>query len=121
MLVADDEPSVRLVTRKFLERWGFEVIEAADGLEALATAEREADRLRLVLLDITMPRKDGIEAFRELRQVNRRLPVVLMSGFSEQAAATDLGRFGRALFIQKPFKGDDLRRVISEAIRESGD
>ena len=121
VLVADDEPSVRQVTRKFLERWGYEVMEAADGLEALATVQREAGRLRLVLLDITMPRKDGVEAFRELRQLNRTLPVVLMSGFTEQAAATDLGRFDRAYFIQKPFKGEDLRRVVSEAIHGSGD
>jgi two-component system cell cycle sensor histidine kinase/response regulator CckA len=120
VLVADDEPAVRQVARKFLERWGYEVLEAADGLETLALADREADRLRLVLLDITMPRKDGVETLRELRQVSRTLPVVLMSGFTEQAATTDLGPFGRALFIQKPFKGDDLRRIIAQAIHGTG-
>jgi two-component system cell cycle sensor histidine kinase/response regulator CckA len=120
VLVADDEPAVRQVARKFLERWGYEVLEAADGLEALALAEREGGRLHLVLLDITMPRKDGVETFRELRQVSRTLPVVLMSGFTEQAAATDLGSLGRALFIQKPFKGDDLRRTIAQAIHGAG-
>jgi CheY-like chemotaxis protein len=116
VLVVDDEASVRAVMRRFLERWGYEVLEAADGIEALEIAERNRHLLSLVLLDLTMPKKDGIETFRELRQANRDVPVVLMSGFSEQAATAELGIHGLSGFIQKPFKGEHLRRVVADAM-----
>jgi len=116
VLVVDDEGSVRAVIRRFLERWGYDVIEASDGKEALTLINQHADRLRLVLLDLTMPTKDGIETFRELRQVHKALPVVLMSGFTEQAATEELGAHGLSGFVQKPFKGDQLRRVVEQAL-----
>jgi len=116
VLVVDDEGSVRAVIRRFLERWGYEVIEARDGKEALALIDQQAGRLRLVLLDLTMPTKDGIETFRELRQVHQLLPVVLMSGFTEQAATAELGAIGLSGFVQKPFKGDELRHIVEQAL-----
>ena len=116
VLVVDDEGTVRAVIRRFLERWGYGVIEARDGKEALTLINQEAERLRLVLLDLTMPTKDGIETFRELRQVHLNLPVVLMSGFTEQAATEELGVFGLSGFIQKPFKGEELRHVVEQAL-----
>ncbi|MBI5773940.1 MAG: PAS domain-containing protein [Verrucomicrobia bacterium] len=111
-LVVDDEETVRAVTARMLEAFGFEVVLAADGREGLAKFQAQPGRFKIVLLDLTMPHMDGEETFREIRRVRPDTRVLLMSGFNEQDAS---GRFlgkGLAGFIQKPFQPDALRNKL---------
>jgi PAS domain S-box-containing protein len=103
VLVVDDEEAVRRVTTRMLHSLGFEVELAVDGLDGIHQFETIGDRLRMVLLDLTMPRMDGAETFREFQRLNENVPVILMSGFNEQEVVSQIGVSGLAGFLQKPF------------------
>jgi CheY-like chemotaxis protein len=74
---------IRVPAKRILERLGFRVILARDGVEAVDQFRRHAGELVAVLLDLTMPNMNGADAFREMRRENPSIPVILMSGFSE--------------------------------------
>jgi signal transduction histidine kinase/CheY-like chemotaxis protein len=111
-LVADDEPMVLDFAAAALESMGFEVIRARDGAEAVMRFLDHRDRLRLVLLDLTMPRMDGIETFTELRRIQPGIPIILSSGYDIDAAAQDLVAQGQAQFLPKPYPVKELRKLV---------
>jgi PAS domain S-box-containing protein len=120
VLVIDDEPSIRAVAVKMLARLGFRAIEAPDGAAALEIVRNSTAPLTAALLDLTMPGLSGEETLRRLRRIDKRLPIILMSGYNEREV---LDRFvGRELagFLQKPFKLDDLRDRLRELFRQAG-
>lgn len=82
VLVVDDEELVRNVTRLMLERIGYIVLAAADGVEALELVGQRTGPIDMALVDLTMPRKGGLETFRELKAEIPELPVVLVSGYA---------------------------------------
>jgi len=84
VLIIDDEPSVRRVLQVLFRRLGFSVLEAEDGEVGLTLFARERATIQLTLLDLTMPRMDGAETFRRLRQLDPEARVVLMSGYNTQ-------------------------------------
>jgi len=101
ILVVDDEEGVRDVAELMLERLGFVCATASDGRDALLRLKK--DEFDLVLLDLTMPGMDGEETFRAIRETWPALPVVLCSGYSEQAATEHFAGGELAGFLQKPF------------------
>ncbi len=115
ILLADDEDTVRLVTARMLQRLGFDVVQARDGADAVQqfTAMSHAD---LVLLDLMMPRLDGQEAFAAIRQTDPKVPVVILSGYSEQEAAGRFAGHEVAGFLQKPFTFAELQNVVRAAL-----
>ena len=116
VLVVDDEPLVRRAARTMLERQGVEVLEAADGEQALEIYKQNRDRVRAVLLDLAMPRMDGQETLRRLRASPSSVPVLLMSGYDENnVTGGELGR-GAAGFLQKPFRAADLARGLEQVL-----
>ncbi|MCC6487766.1 MAG: response regulator [Candidatus Hydrogenedentes bacterium] len=118
ILVVDDETTVRAVTRAALQRAGFSVLEAGDGEEALLLLEAHLSEVRLVLLDVTMPRMGGEEAYRRIRQMSRTVPVILSSGYNEQDATGQFNGKGLSGFIQKPYRPSDLIVRIRELLNE---
>jgi CheY-like chemotaxis protein len=112
VLVVDDEPSVRNTVSQMLAAMGLKTVCAGDGREGVDVFRADPARFALVLLDLTMPRMDGAEAFAELRKLREDTPVVLMSGFNEQEALVRFAGKGIASFIQKPFTVDSLRAVL---------
>lgn len=116
ILVIDDEESVLNVATMMLESTGFTVKTAMDGYDGIEAFQRNKDEIRLVLLDMTMPRMGGEEAFRELRRMRGDLKVILWSGYDEQDAVNRFVGKGMAGFVQKPFEYSGLigtvRRVL---------
>jgi CheY-like chemotaxis protein len=115
--VVDDEAPVREVAGRLLEAAGFRALRARDGVEAIEWFRSHAVEVRLVLLDLTMPRLDGEQTLRQLRQIRPDVPVVLMSGFSE---AELLGRFAEMApsgFVQKPFRSEELLAAVRRALK----
>ena len=112
VLVVDDEPLVRRAARAMLERQGVEVLEASDGEQALEVYEAHRDRVHVVLLDLAMPRMDGQETLRRLRESSPNVPVLLMSGYDEDNVTGGALSRGASGFLQKPFRAADLARGL---------
>ncbi len=111
VLLVDDEESLRRTTRRLLERAGYAVIEARDGLEAVERFREDAARISAIILDVTMPVMGGAEAFGRIREIAPAVPVVVSSGYDEQdTASTFTGP--NVEFLQKPYRPDGLLEAM---------
>ncbi len=108
ILVVDDDPAVRNVARQTLEMHGYQVAEAGDGSEALDEIRVRGPRIALVVLDATMPNMSGESTLRELRDLCPGLPVLLSSGYDEQATLHRFPDLGKDHFLPKPYGPRDL-------------
>ncbi|MFQ5581703.1 MAG: ABC transporter substrate-binding protein [Mariprofundaceae bacterium] len=108
VLVVDDEKPVRDVAGQMLRRAGLEVITANDGLHGVETLRQHAEKISLVLLDLSMPRMDGEQAFHAMREIRNDLPIILSSGYVEADARNKLAYFGLSGFVRKPFTYEEL-------------
>jgi CheY-like chemotaxis protein len=119
VLIVDDEVTVREVMARILESLGYTAILAVDGQDGVEQFRMNHQFLKLVLLDLTMPKLDGAQAFAAIRDIDAEVPVMLMSGYSEQEATALFSGQGLAGFIQKPFDVAMLRRVLSAAMTKN--
>jgi len=119
LLVVDDETDARAVARAMGAHLGFHVVEASDGEEAVAIFQRSRGVFSLVLMDLTMPRMDGREAFLKMRQIDPTVPVVLTSGFSENDAVSDFAGRGLAGFLPKPYQRSQFEQILRQALEAS--
>ncbi len=117
ILVVDDEDAVRQTATRILERFGFTVVSAADGRQGVDLFARNPREFRLVLMDLTMPVLDGIEAFNEIHRLASDVPVILMSGYNRSESAERFSGRGLAGFIQKPFEAHRLAEAITHALK----
>ena len=99
-----------------IELMGFEVLEAADGREAVEVFRKNLDAISFVLLDLTMPRMDGEECFHALLELKSDVPVILSSGYSEQEITGRFAGLGIRGFIQKPYGFETIRSKVREAL-----
>ena len=95
---------------------GLEVLTAVDGEDALRVFRREGASISAVLLDMTMPKLDGLATFRELRRIRPDVRVILCSGFSEQEIAERFAGEGLAGFLQKPYGLERLRKALARVL-----
>ena len=112
ILVIDDEAMIRATADMILSQHGYEVLLAEDGEEGLDLYRQHGDRIKVVLLDMVMPKMSGNEVYRELRQIDAAAQVILSSGFSQGQRLDD----GVAGFISKPYRRQELLRTIAEVI-----
>ena len=112
VLLVDDDEIVLEIGKKMLERIGFTVLSAVDGVEAVEQAQEHASELVCVLLDLTMPRMDGIEAFAEIRKIRPDLPVILCSGYSQQSVTKQFAGKDLSGFLEKPFRFNELSEKL---------
>ncbi len=120
VLIADDEESVRRVARRILERQGYGVVEAADGLAAVECVREAETHFVAALLDVRMP-GGGVETARALRELDPELPILLQSGFDADDAAGRVGAEGPTAFLAKPYSpralGEALGALLARAER----
>jgi len=106
-LFVDDEESVRMLGERLLESFGCEVLTAADGLEAVEVYAAHSNRIRFVVLDVTMPRMSGRDAFQQIRQQNPTVPVLFISGYANAIDQAQLDE--NTDFLAKPFRMEEFR------------
>jgi len=116
----DDENALRTVAVGALRRMGFTTLEARDGLEAVLTYQEHWDQIRLILLDLTMPRMGGEEACRELRRAGATVPILLTSGFGSEEALQRFRVMAPAGFLQKPYRIQELADAVRNALGSAG-
>jgi signal transduction histidine kinase/CheY-like chemotaxis protein len=117
VLLVDDEPTVRTVARRVLERAGIEVAEATDGSEAIDRFRAAPDSFEGVILDLTLPTIDGMTVLRELRATRPDVPVVLCSGWSADEVVGGLEAMPRTVFLQKPFTAQAMIDALVQVRR----
>lgn len=114
LLVVDDDPEVRNVVASGLEMRGFRVITAEDGYRGVELFNDHRAEIHATVLDLTMPGLDGAEVLAEIRQADPQAPVVLSSGFMENAAHANLDHDDRTIFLQKPYRTDSLLLALRQ-------
>jgi CheY-like chemotaxis protein len=118
VLVVDDEEVVRRAARHALERYGYHILLANDGREALEIYQREP-AIALVLLDLTMPVMSGEETLRQLQTMDSEVRVLLTSGYNEVEAVQRFAGKGLAGFIQKPYTAASLAERVKEVMAQA--
>lgn len=120
VLVIDDNESLRMVIRRTLEAARHEVVEAADGLQGLALLASHDPQL--LITDILMPIKEGLETIREVRAIRPGLAIMAITGGGamDSASLLDIARqFGADAVLEKPFRPAELRRVVDTLLRRA--
>jgi DNA-binding response OmpR family regulator len=114
LLIVDDEEPVREVLGEYFSGQGYQVETAGSGAEALERVQRR--RPDLVLLDVRMPGLDGVEVLKRLREVDGRLPVVMITANEDEALARSMLSIGAFDYVAKPFDFGHLDRVVAAAL-----
>ncbi len=115
-LVADDEEAIRDISAALLEQCSFRVVTAADGLETVNRFTRHAEEISLLLIDLKMPRLNGIEAVLRIRHINPNLPVLFMSGYPRDEVMERFGEEQHTGFISKPFQNRELIAAVRDVM-----
>ena len=117
ILVVDDESRMRKLVRDFLEREGFEVLEAGDGMEAMEIFYEEKE-IALIILDVMMPKMDGWQVCREVRQ-SSKVPIIMLTARSEERDELQGFDLGIDEYISKPFSPKILVARVEAVLRRT--
>ncbi len=117
VLVVDDEQMVCDLCAATLASAGFQVLTAADGMDAVVRFREHADEIGCVLLDLTMPLMDGATTVELLRQIRPDVPIILSSGYDEQEATRRFAGRGVAGFLQKPYELKSLKAELQRVLQ----
>src|SRR5215212_1895067 len=118
VLVVDDDLEVRTYFETLLKIQGHPVLLADSGEEALGKLQAEGSLVSLVILDVMMPGMDGIETLKQIRRMQPRLPVILVSSASSWPFIMDALEGAPARFLEKPVMHDELARTIAELLQD---
>ena len=120
ILVADDDPHVRAVTARMVQKFGFDVLQAVDGRHAVEVFSQNSNHIKAVVLDMTMPQLNGDEAFAEMRRIDPLVRVLMVSGYSQSNGAVRRENGHPSAFLQKPFLPEELSQKLQNVLaRES--
>src|SRR5512140_2040875 len=114
ILVIEDKESMRAMLKQTLEGEGYQVVTAQDGADGIRKLADE--RIGLVLTDLKLPKKDGFEVLRAVKQENPLLPVIVMTAFGTIETAVRAVKEGAYDFLTKPFDTDHLLMLIQRAL-----
>lgn len=117
ILVVDDESRMRKLVRDFLEREGYQVLEAGDGMEAMEIFYEDKD-IALIILDVMMPRMDGWQTCREIRETSE-VPVIMLTARSEERDELQGFSLGIDEYISKPFSPKILVARVGALLRRT--
>lgn len=116
ILVVDDEPMVRDLCSRLVRSFGYGAMTACDGVEAVEAVAMHGDAIACILLDLAMPRKGGAEALKEIRAMAPEIPVIVCTGFADDASQAGLADQRLEGFLHKPYHVDELRLAIQKAL-----
>jgi len=118
VLVVDDEKHIRAIAQKTLERFGYRVLLAANGAEAVALYAQNREEIAIVLTDMAMPVMDGASTLVALRAMNPQVKAVASSGLTVNGENTQAFGAGFKHFIPKPYTAEAMLNILAEALRE---
>jgi DNA-binding NtrC family response regulator len=115
ILVVDDDAIVVKSCKRILEAEGFEVITVPSADDALETVKKYD--FDLLLIDVKMPKRDGMYLMREVKKDLPEIPIIVMSGYPTPETVADVLELGATQFIPKPFRPDELIKTIHQVIQ----
>jgi two-component system cell cycle sensor histidine kinase/response regulator CckA len=116
ILLVEDEDGLRTLNARGLVSRGYTVLEAANGVEAMAVLEKRGGAVDLVVSDVVMPEMDGPTLLKEMRQRNPELKIIFVSGYAEDAFQKHLPEHGQFAFLAKPFTLKQLVAAVKETM-----
>jgi len=119
VLIVDDEPSIREITRGMLESTGYRVLSASDGSEALKLYGLRKGEIAAVITDLMMPVLDGTATIRALKALDPAVRIVASSGFGTEATVSAAKAVGAAFFLQKPYSSGTLLRTLDKLLHQA--
>jgi PAS domain S-box-containing protein len=120
ILVVDDEASILTITSQTLEAFGYRVLTAGDGAEAVALYAKEQNKIAVVLTDMTMPLMDGASTIRALLRINPAVKIIAASGLNAAGATAPAPEIGVRHFLTKPYTAGTLLKSIRTILEETG-
>ena len=118
ILVVDDEESIREITRGTLETFGYRVLTASDGTEALALYADKKNEIAAVLTDLVMPFMDGPATIRALQRMNPGVRIIAASGLGAGQRGGDGALEGVAVFLNKPYTAEKLLKTLAQVLKD---
>jgi CheY-like chemotaxis protein len=119
VLVIDDEASILTITSQTLQAFGYRVLTAADGAEAVAIYAKHENEIAVVLTDMMMPVMDGTAAIHALTQINPAIKIVTMSGLDPNRSVVNLSGVGAKHFLIKPYTAATLLKTMRMVFDEA--
>ena len=116
ILVVDDEAAVRQITEQTLQLFGYRVVLAADGIEAVATYTRNRGEIAAVITDLNMPVMDGFATIQILRRLNPQLPIIATTGLAVENQLSRVTELGITHFLRKPCTAEALLKVLKDVL-----
>ena len=116
ILVVDDEEPIRAMARELLESYGYRVLLAENGLEAIDIYAEHKDDIALVILDMVMPKMGGREAFLKLKELDPGIKALLSTGYSQDGKAQEILESGVIGYIQKPYQINKLLAKVRSVL-----
>lgn len=116
ILIVDDDQIILDVLARRTVSFGFDVTISSDGEDAVAKLQEDGD-FKVVLTDIKMPRMDGIELVKYIRQNYPEIKVIVMTGFRDEYSEEDVLKAGAVDYIEKPFLKDELQEKLFKVIK----
>src|ERR1051325_2251389 len=121
ILVVDDEESIRLITKGTLETFGYKVLTASDGTEAVALYAENNDQIRVVLTDMMMPFMDGPATIRALQRLDPQVKIIAASGLPASDKSAEALSAGVKIFLPKPYTAEKLLKALAELLSPATD
>jgi len=121
ILVVDDEEMIKDLARDILARYGYTVLTAGGGEEAVEIFRQHHKEIAVVVLDIMLPDVNGREVFRRIREIDPAAQVIVTSGYDQERDANDLLKEGAVRFVQKPYRLASLVGMVGEVIEKGKD
>ncbi len=116
-LLVDDTKFMQTLTEKILQKMGHTVLyKASNGIEALEYYDKNWQSIDVILLDVVMPKFDGLQTLRQLRQINPDVKIIMITSISSQAIVLGAMKAGASEFISKPFRLSEFAQAVNKIL-----
>ncbi|MEK6571246.1 MAG: PAS domain S-box protein, partial [Bacteroidota bacterium] len=116
LLVVEDEETLLKLLQDLLQEKGYRVLAAKNGIEAVEKYKKRQDKIALVLTDLGLPILSGWDAFRQMKEINPKVKVIIASGYLDPNAKSELLKHGAKDFVQKPYEPNEILEKIREVL-----
>lgn len=114
ILIVDDQFGIRALLSEVLQKEGYKVFQAENGIDALKIITEQSPNL--IFLDFKIPGMDGMEILQRLKQMENNIPVIMMTAYNDEKTVQKSLALGASLHIAKPFDINKIRQIVSELI-----